>query len=76
MSKILKAIYDGDVFRPETTTGLSPNTHVKLTVDVIVENSNKEKSFLKTAKSLNIDGPEDWSENFKDYLYFERKHDV
>jgi len=30
-------------------------------------------SFLKYAASLNLDGPEDWSENLDDYLYRGKK---
>ncbi|TDA67453.1 MAG: hypothetical protein D9V47_10300 [Clostridia bacterium] len=29
------------------------------------------KSFLETARSLNLDGPRDWSRRFEEYLYGE-----
>ena len=32
-------------------------------------------SFLHFARSLNLDGPEDWSERIDDYLYGHLRHD-
>ncbi len=32
-------------------------------------------SFLRFARSLKLDGPEDWSERIDDYLYGDLRHD-
>jgi predicted DNA-binding antitoxin AbrB/MazE fold protein len=69
MSKTLKAIFDGEVLRPDEPIELAPNTRVKLTIESIDTSEKQPKSFLQTARSLNLQGPSDWSERLDDYLY-------
>jgi predicted DNA-binding antitoxin AbrB/MazE fold protein len=68
MTQTVEAIYDGAVLRPETALGLEPNTRVRLTVEVLPSEAAPQ-SFLRTARSLDLSGPEDWSANLDSYLY-------
>jgi hypothetical protein len=63
MSHTLDAVYDGSVFRPETTLPLDPNTRVRLVVEVLTT-PDRPTSFLQTALSLDLKGPPDWSTSF------------
>lgn len=72
MSRTIDAVYDGQVFRPSEPVQLKPNTRVKIIVDTEEEEKEKPKSFLQTARALNLDGPADWARNIDDYLYGER----
>jgi len=69
MSQTLEAIYDGAVLRPATALELAPNTRVRLTLEVLPLKQTGPTSFLQTARSLNLNGPPDWSSNLDDYLY-------
>lgn len=69
MSQTVEGIYDGDVFRPITAIGLEPNTRVRLTVEVLPAVEAAQPSFLRTARSLGLSGPADWSSNLDAYLY-------
>jgi predicted DNA-binding antitoxin AbrB/MazE fold protein len=71
MTKIVHAIFDGEVLRPDEPVGLEPNTHVWITIEAADKNQSKSGSFLRTARSLNLQGPSDWSTRFEDYLYGE-----
>jgi len=67
MGKTIEAIFDGTVLRPAEPLALKPNTRVW----IVVETSPPvtPSSFLQTARSLNLDGPSDWSANLENYLY-------
>lgn len=82
MATTIEAFFDGDVLRPTQPLTLEPNTIVRITIETItvaVENelpdtnepkpTSKRKSFLETARSLNLDGPPDWSKNIDNHLY-------
>jgi predicted DNA-binding antitoxin AbrB/MazE fold protein len=69
MTQTVEAIYDGTVLRPEKALELAPNTRVRLTVEVVQNAEGTAASFLQTARSLNLSGPPDWSENLDNYLY-------
>ena len=69
MSQTLEATFDGQVFRPVETVELQPDTRVQLVVTVKVASEEKPKSFLRTARSLKLQGPKDWSSRIDDYLY-------
>ncbi|MDO9535519.1 MAG: hypothetical protein Q7J85_09380 [Bacillota bacterium] len=73
MTKTLNAIYDGKAFWPEKPLNLSPDTRVRLIIDIVETSKKKSSSFLQTARNLNLDGPKDWSSNLEDYLYGENK---
>jgi hypothetical protein len=68
MSRTIEAEFDGQVFRPVEPISLPPNTTVRLTIEPIPE---KPDSFLRTARSLNLEGPPDWASNLEAYLYGE-----
>ena len=63
MVKTIEATFDGLVFRPIEPVLLEPDTRVKITF------KTEPQSFLDVARSLNLDGPPDWSEKFEEYLY-------
>jgi predicted DNA-binding antitoxin AbrB/MazE fold protein len=69
MTRTVEAVYDGTVLRPDTPLGLAPNTRVRLTVEVLSPPKEGSASFLDTARSLDLRGPEDWSEKLDRYLY-------
>ncbi len=71
--KVIKATFDGEVFRPAEPVDIAPNTVVELTVEPTPERQPKGKpgSFFDLAGKLLIDGPPDWSENVDKYLYGE-----
>ena len=75
MTKTLEAVFDGEVLRLIEPLSLEPNTRVRLTLEV--DESADEptpKSFLQTARELDLGGPPDWSENVDDYLYGSKRH--
>ena len=74
MTKTLEAVFDGEVLRLAEPLSLKPNTRVRLTLEVD-ESAEKPKSFLQTARGLDLDGPADWSENLDEYLYERRSSD-
>lgn len=69
MIKILEAIFDGQVLRPEQPLELQPNTRVRITIETDIPQERSVRSFLKTARSLNLQGPTNWSECIEEYLY-------
>ena len=69
MSQTVEGIYDGAVFRPDAAPALEPNTRVRLTVEVLPAAEFVPSSFLHTARSLELQGPADWSANLETYLY-------
>ena len=71
MTQTVEAVYDGAVLRPETALGLEPNTRVRLTVEILPLTETGPSSFLRTARSLDLHGPADWSANLDNYLYGE-----
>ena len=70
MSRTVEAVFDGEVLRPDEPLELEPNTRVRITIEEEKPAPNpKRRSFLRTARSLNLEGPPDWSERIEDYLY-------
>lgn len=69
MTKILEAVFDGEVLRPAEPLDLLPNTLVRITVETTDQKEMLTRSFLQTARSLGLEGPPDWSERIEDYLY-------
>ncbi len=74
MTKTLHALYDGKVLRPEEPLNLRPNIRVRITVEAADVKTAKKRSFLQTARSLELEGPSDWSVRLEDYLYGEVNH--
>lgn len=76
MVKTIEAVFDGKVLHPENPLPLEPNTRVRITIETVDETTGEATSFLRTARSLNLDGPPDWAMNLDTYLYGgERQHD-
>lgn len=69
MIKKIDAVFDGEVFRPDDPLELEPQTRVRITIETISPKTGAPKSFLDVTRSLNLDGPPDWSENIDEYLY-------
>ena len=72
MSRTIEAVFDGEVLRPQEPLELQPNTKVRITIEEPATNKLNSKSFLQTARSLNLEGPPDWSERIEEYLYENR----
>ena len=68
MTKTLEAVFDGEVLRPNEPLELQPNTRVRITIETTTSEA-KPRSFLRTARALNLEGPSDWSERIEEYLY-------
>ncbi len=69
MVQTMTAIFDGKTFRPEGRVELRPNTKVRLAIEVPDTDPAQPLSFLETARGLELEGPEDWSERLEEYLY-------
>ncbi|MDC0834372.1 antitoxin AF2212-like protein [Baaleninema sp.] len=68
MSKI-KAVFDGEVFRPSEPIELEPNTIVEIEIETVNMPESQEVSFFDVVESLNLEGPSDWAKNLDKYLY-------
>lgn len=75
MVKTVEAVYDGKVFQPDQPIDLEPNTRVRIIVETILSEGEEKVSFLRTARSLKLEGPPDWAANLDDYLYGDREFD-
>jgi predicted DNA-binding antitoxin AbrB/MazE fold protein len=75
MNKTIEAVFDGAVFRPAQPLSLEPNTRVWIIIE-IAPPSVDQTSFLHTARSLNLDGPADWSAHLERYLYGDEARDA
>ena len=69
MSTTLHLVYDGKVFHPEEPVALTPDTRVRVTIEVVETREPKPQSFLKTARALHLEGPPNWSTHVKEELY-------
>jgi hypothetical protein len=70
MSEKVYATFDGEVLRPERPVSFAPNTRVRVTIEEASETEAPgSSSFLKTARDLELTGPEDWSERLEECLY-------
>ena len=65
MVKTIEAVFDGKVLHPEDPLALQPNTRVRITIETVEPATAKAASFLRTARSLNLDGPPDWATNLE-----------
>jgi hypothetical protein len=71
MTVTIEATFDGSVFRPTEPLSLAPNTPVRLTIEPLPSKPIQPASFLRTARSLHLEGPPDWACNLDKYLYEE-----
>jgi hypothetical protein len=74
MTTTVFATFDGEVLRPEVPVTLAPNTRVRVTIETTPAAESKSSSFLRTAQSLNLAGPPDWSERLEEYLRTQGEH--
>jgi hypothetical protein len=68
MVQTVEALFDGEVLRPDVPLSLESNTRVRVTIETLPAESPSPHSFLRTARSLKLEGPADWSANFDQYL--------
>ena len=71
MTRSIEAVFDGTTLRPDEPLELPPNTRVRLTIESL-STPTPGGSFLRTARSLLLEGPRDWSSNLEAYLYGEK----
>jgi predicted DNA-binding antitoxin AbrB/MazE fold protein len=72
MSQTFEATFDGSVFHPDAPVELKPNTRVRITVESAEPSEHKSESFLRVARSLELQGPPDWSSHLDEYLHGEK----
>jgi len=76
MGKVIEALFDGTVLRPAEPLALEPNTRVWIVIETALPvATTPTPSFIRTARSLNLEGPSDWSANLENYLYGDRTQD-
>lgn len=73
MTKVIKAVFDGEVLRPKEPLELLPNTEVEVTIATPEPAISEPCSFIETALSLKVKGPPNWSELVEDELE-DRRH--
>jgi hypothetical protein len=71
MTKTIEAVFDGETLRPDEPLELVPNRRVRLTIET-PSPSGVPQSFLRTARSLSLSGPTDWSANLETYRQGDR----
>jgi hypothetical protein len=77
VEKMIAAVFDGRVFYPTEAIALPVNTRVRLSIEILPPDTQTTVSFLATARSLQLQGPLDWSANIDNYLYSqEMKHEI
>jgi hypothetical protein len=67
MVKTVEAWFDGKVFRPTEQIERAPNTRVRMTIETMPSAQGETASFLQTARTLNLEGPSDWSAHLDDW---------
>lgn len=55
MVEKITAVFDGKVFHPDEPIALKANTRVRITIETVPPDVDETASFLKTARSLNLD---------------------
>ncbi|MEC4816335.1 MAG: hypothetical protein SAK29_24165 [Scytonema sp. PMC 1069.18] len=73
--KEIVAVFDGKVFHPTEPIILPANTRVKIIIETLQTEQPETRSFLQTARSLNLEGPSDWSTQLDKYLYAQENQD-
>lgn len=69
MVKKIAAVFNGKVFYPAEPIALPTNTRVQMSIEILPPDEHEAVSFLRTARSLSLEGPPDWSTNINKYLY-------
>jgi hypothetical protein len=77
----VNATFDGEVVRTDEPLPLPPNARVTVSYETVGEEQEPAETtekkgehgiFFRTARSLKLEGPPDWSERFDEYLNGER----
>ncbi len=63
MYQTVEATFDGTVLLPDEPITLEANTRVRVTIETLSVEGKTPRSFLRTARSLKLEGPPDWSAN-------------
>lgn len=71
MLQELEAIFDGTALQLEVPLNLKAGTRVRIILESVLPDEEQPKTFLETAKSLQLQGEPDWSEKIDQYLYGE-----
>jgi len=69
MIKTFETVFDGKVFHPIEPLALAANTPIGVTINTAAIAENTPYSFLKMARSLNLEGPPDWAIHLDEYWY-------
>jgi predicted DNA-binding antitoxin AbrB/MazE fold protein len=72
MTRTIEAVFDGAVLRPSEPLNLREGARVQITFEDEMsgtDDKGQPRSFLQTARSLQLDGPPDWSSHLDVYLY-------
>ena len=75
MLKTVEVVYDGAALLPLEPLTLPPNTRIWIVIETPETDTRATTSFLQTARSLQLEGPADWSLNLEQYLYGEQVDD-
>lgn len=70
MLQELEAIFDGTSLQLEVPLNLKAGTRVRIILERVLPDE-EPKTFLQTAKSLQLQGEPDWSEKIDQYLFRE-----
>jgi hypothetical protein len=70
MQHTIEAVFDGEVFRPDTKPDLEPNKRYTLTVEEpkAEEHADNAWAYLRSIAGT-VEMPEDWSAEHDHYLY-------
>ena len=68
-TKILHAIFDGEVLKPEETVDLEPNVRYLVTIERKEAITEQNLWDVLSDFTGTVEGPEDWSEEHDHYLY-------
>ncbi len=67
MATTIEAVFDGQALRLDQPLPFAPNTRVRITIELVAPAPPPASSFLRTARSLNLDAPADFATNVDQY---------
>lgn len=65
----IEAIFDGQAIRPQTPLAIAPNTRLRVTIETIDAAPVTAPSFLRVARTLDLDAPPDFATTIDTVLY-------
>ncbi len=69
MAQTIEALFDGSAILPDKPLLLEANTRVRVTIEELPTVAQLPRSFLKTARSLRLQGPVDCDTKLDKYVY-------